>query len=179
MTQHTDDVPVTAAGRHPLGERRPITIEDIAWEGFTDPAEPDRPAGPFVRWLVDPASGNRVMHVHSLAGRKAEPHWHLSDTLYIVTEGEFLVEGEALPYRSGDLRWVRGGFAYGPESSGPEGAKYLFISLGPYDKLDPDEFAPPLGRWDQPDTWVEGYPQVFRRTLLAEDPRPPRDRDDA
>ena len=60
---------------------------------------------------------------------------------------------------------------YGPEQCGPDGVEYLFISLGPYDKLDPDEFPPPLGRWDDPSTWVDGYPQVFRRTLLAEDPR--------
>ncbi len=173
MTQHLDEPARTTEGRHPLGERRPITIADVAWEDFSDPNEPGRPAGPLVRWLVDPASGNRVMHVHSAAGRKAEPHWHLSDTLYIVTEGEFLVEGEPLPYRKGDLRWVRGGFAYGPESSGPDGAEYLFISLGPYDKIDPDEHAPPLGRWDRPETWVEGYPQLDRRTLIADDPRRP------
>jgi len=174
VTQHLEQAPRTSAGNHPLGERRPITIADIPWEDFSDPNEPDRPPGPLVRWLVDPASGNRVMHVHSAAGRKAEPHWHLSDTLYIVTEGEFLVEGEPLPYKKGDVRWVRGGFAYGPESSGPEGAEYLFISLGPYDKIHPDEHPPPLGRWDRPDTWVEGYPQVSRRTLLAEDPRRPQ-----
>ena len=87
-----------------------------------------------------------------------------------MTKGEFIVEGEG-SYREGDLRWVRGGFAYGPEQCGPDGVEYMFFSLGPYDKLDPDEFPPPLGRWDDPSTWVEGYPQVFRRTLLAEDPR--------
>ncbi len=81
------------------------------------------------------------------------------------------MEGEPEPYRVGDIRWVRAGFAYGPESSGPDGCEYLFVSLGPYDKFDPDEFPPPLGRWDRPETWVEGYPQVARRSLLAEDPR--------
>jgi hypothetical protein len=163
--------PVTPAGQHPLGERRPITIDAVPWEDFTDPSEPDRPPGPFVRWLVDPASANRVMHVRSASREPAAPHWHLSDTVYLVTAGEFRVEGEPAPYRAGDLRWVRGGFAYGPESSGPDGCEYLFLSLGPYDKFDPDEFPPPLGRWDRPETWVEGYPQVARRSLLAEDPR--------
>jgi mannose-6-phosphate isomerase-like protein (cupin superfamily) len=156
---------------NPLGERRPINIESRPWDDYSDPLEPGRAPGPLVRWLVDPASGNRVMHVKSWPGRTATPHWHLSDTVYIVTKGEFIVEGEDEPYREGDLRWVRGGFAYGPERCGPDGVEYLFISLGPYDKLEPDEFPPPRGRWDDPSTWKEGYPQVARRALLAEDPR--------
>ena len=91
-----------------------------------------------------------------------------------LRQGELHIRGEE-PYKVGDIRWVRGGFAYGAETSGTEEVEYLFISLGPYDKFDPDEFPPPLGRWDDPSTWVEGYPQVHRRTLLAEDPRPPHD----
>ena len=154
-----------------VGERQAIHIDDVPWEDYSDPLEPGRGPGPLVRYLVDPTSGNRVMHVRSWPERgRATPHWHLSDTVYIVTKGEFLVEGEGT-YREGDLRWVRGGFAYGPEESGPDGVEYMFFSLGPYDKLHPDEFPPPLGRWDDPSTWVEGYPQVFRRSLLAEDPR--------
>jgi len=161
-----------------IGERRAIHIDDVPWEDFADPFDLGRGVGPLVRYLVDPDSGNRVMHIRSWPERgQAAAHWHLSDTVYIVTKGEFIVEGEG-SYREGDLRWVRGGFAYGPEQSGPDGVEYMFFSLGPYDKLDPDEFPPPLGRWDNPSTWIEGYPQVFRRTLLAEDPRrdaPPRE----
>ncbi len=150
---------------NPIGERRPIRIDDVPWQEFSDPNQPGRPPGPWVRWLVDPASGNRIMHVRSKAGSVARPHWHLSDTVYIVTQGQFIVEGEE-PYNEGDLRWVRGGFAYGPEQSGPEGCEYLFFSLGPYDKIDPDVRPPPLGRWDDPSTWVEGYPQVDRQRLV-------------
>ena len=153
-----------------LRERQPITIEDVPWEMFEDPEEPARPAGPFIRWLVDSASGNRVVQVKSWPGREPDPHWHLSDTLYIVTKGELHIRGEE-PYKVGDIRWVRGGFAYGAETAGSEEVEYLFISLGPYDKFDPDEFAPPLGRWDDPSTWVEGYPQAHRRSMLPHDPR--------
>ena len=149
----------------PLGERRPIHIEDIEWQRYRDPLASDDRSGPWVRWLVDPASGNRVMQVRSAPNSWAPAHWHLSDTVYIVTQGELIVEGEP-PYRTGDLRWVRGGFAYGPERSGPEGCEYLFFSLGPYDKLDPDVARPPLGRWDDPSTWIEGYPQVERHQHL-------------
>ena len=148
----------------PLAERRPIRIDAVPWERYRDPLRPEAP-GPDVRWLVDPASGNRVMQVRSAPGSWAPAHWHLSDTVYVVTRGEFRVEGEP-PYRAGDLRWVRGGFAYGPEHAGPEGCEYLFFSLGPYDKLDPDVVPPPLGRWDDPATWVEGYPQLERQRLV-------------
>jgi hypothetical protein len=151
-------------------ERQPIRVEDVPWDMFSDPDDPGRPEGPWVRWLVDPASGNRVVQVKSWPGRDPDPHWHLSDTLYIVTKGELHIGGEP-PYKVGDIRWVRGGFAYGPERAGTEECEYIFISLGPYDKFDPDEFPPPLGRWDDPSTWVEGYPQVHRRTVLAHDPR--------
>jgi len=161
---------VTMTSQQPdTGERQPITIDAVPWDMFVDPDDPERPAGPFIRWLVDPASGNRVVQVKSWPGREPDPHWHLSDTLYIVTKGELHIRGEE-PYKVGDIRWVRGGFAYGAETSGTEEVEYLFISLGPYDKFDPDEFPPPLGRWDDPSTWVEGYPQVHRRTLLQHDP---------
>ncbi len=46
------------------------------------------------------------------------------------------------------------------------GCEYLFFSLGPYDKIDPDERPPPLGRWDDPSSWREGYPQVERRSAV-------------
>ena len=150
-----------------LGERRPIRIDGVAWERYSDPLAPGSPGGPWVRWLVDPASGNRVMQVRSAPNSQAPAHWHLSDTVYIVTQGDLLVDGEP-PYRVGDLRWVRGGFAYGPERSGPEGCEYLFFSLGPYDKIDPDVTPPPLGRWDDPSTWAPGYPQIERQRRLRE-----------
>ena len=47
------------------GERRAIHIDDVPWEDFTDPLEPERAIGPLVRYLVDPDSGNRVMHIRS------------------------------------------------------------------------------------------------------------------
>ena len=44
---------------------------------------------------------------------------------------------------------MRGGFAYGAEVGGPDGCEFLFVSLGPYGRFDPDVDAPPRGRWDQ------------------------------
>ena len=62
-----------------------------------------------------------------------------------------------------------------PSSAGPTVCEYLFISLGPYDKLDPDEFPPPLGRWDDPSTWVDGYPQVLPANAARGRPAPEPD----
>lgn len=100
--------------------------------------------------LVDPESGHAVFLVRFGAGQRGEPHWHPSDTVYVFLEGSLTVEGEAT-YQAGEMRLVEGGFAYGAEVGGPEGCTFLFISLGPYDRHDPDELMPPRGRWDAAD----------------------------
>ena len=59
-----------------------------------------------------------------------------------------MIEGEG-SYVAGQVRWVRGGFAYGAEGAGPEGCEFYYFSLGPYGQFDPDRDPPPLGRWDE------------------------------
>lgn len=66
-----------------------------------------------------------------------------------MTKGELVIEGEG-SFFAGQVRWVRGGFAYGSEGAGPEGCELLYFSLGPYGRHDPDVEPPPLGRWDDP-----------------------------
>ena len=55
-------------------------------------------------------------------------HVHASDTLYIIKEGEFHIEGEGV-FRPGDVRFVAKGHAYGPEWAGSEGAKLLIVAV--------------------------------------------------
>lgn len=55
-------------------------------------------------------------------------HSHGSDTLYIVKEGEFHIEGEGV-MRPGDLRFVAKDHAYGPEWAGPNGAVLLIVAV--------------------------------------------------
>ncbi|MBU6227746.1 MAG: hypothetical protein KGQ43_09185 [Acidobacteria bacterium] len=55
-------------------------------------------------------------------------HVHASDTLYIIKEGEFHIEGEGV-FRPGDVRFVAKGHAYGPEWAGPDGAKLLIVAV--------------------------------------------------
>uniref|UniRef100_A0A7S2IJL9 Cupin 2 conserved barrel domain-containing protein n=1 Tax=Zooxanthella nutricula TaxID=1333877 RepID=A0A7S2IJL9_9DINO len=50
-------------------------------------------------------------------------HQHIGGALYVVVEGAFIVHGDGgwhnTTFHAGDLRWARGGFAYGPEYGGP------------------------------------------------------------
>jgi quercetin dioxygenase-like cupin family protein len=61
-------------------------------------------------------------------GARLGLHSHPTDTLYVFRSGEFLIEGEGT-FVPGDVRWVRGGVEYGPESAGPEGAVALVVAL--------------------------------------------------
>ena len=148
---------VGSVSDNPIGERRPIRIADIEWEDFTDPDEPDREPGPFVRWLVDPASGNRVMHVKSWAGRNAAAHWHLSDTVYLVTKGEFIVEGEE-PYREGDLRWVRGRVRLRPGAVGARRLRVPVLQPRPLRQARPRRAPAPAGPMGRPVHLGRGLP---------------------
>lgn len=50
-------------------------------------------------------------------------------------------------YEPGDVRWVKGGTAYGSESAGPDGCEFYIVSLGPFDVCDPETNPPPNGHW--------------------------------
>lgn len=138
----------TAGGSPTLLERQPINVDSVPWDEFLTPE--GAPTGVSTKSLVDPGSGNVVMMARFPPNHRARPHWHLSAMLYITTAGEFTVDGEP-SYFAGDLRWVRGGFSYGAEGSGPAGCEFYVVSLGPYGQFFPEEHPPPLGRWDEED----------------------------
>lgn len=60
----------------------------------------------------------------------AGEHWHDFDTLYFILAGAMRFGPQEPWYRAGDLRWVRGGRAYGPEQPGPDGVEFLLLSCG-------------------------------------------------
>jgi hypothetical protein len=130
-----------------LPERTGVEVDALPWEEFVDAS--GRRLGVRFKWIVDPALGKNCMLLRLPPNHRAAPHWHTSDTVYLVTAGEFTVEGEG-SYFPGQVRWVRGGFAYGAEGAGPEGCEFYFFSLGPYGQHDPDLEPAPLGRWDDP-----------------------------
>ena len=129
-----------------LPERTGVDLEALPWEKFVDANGKD--LGVRMKWLVDPALGKNCMLLHLPPNHRAAPHWHTSDTLYLVTQGELVIEGEG-SFSPGQVRWVRGGFAYGSEGAGPEGCEFYFFSLGPYGQHDPEIEPPPLGRFDE------------------------------
>jgi hypothetical protein len=128
-----------------LPERQAVELDSLPWEEFVD-SQGNR-LGVLLKWVIDPALGKNCMLLRLPPDHRARPHWHTSDSFYLVTSGEFVVEGEG-SYLPGQVRWVRGGFAYGSEGAGPEGCEFFFFSLGPYGQFDPDIDAPPAGRWD-------------------------------
>lgn len=130
-----------------LGERRRITIAEEAWLPYVDDSG-FVPEGAFTKPLMDPATGHTFLAAKFEPNFVAPSHWHPSDTIYIITSGEFIIEGEG-SYGPGDVRWVKGGTAYGREQAGPEGVEFLLVSLGEFDLVNPEERTPPQGHWHE------------------------------
>lgn len=133
---------------NPLQPRTVISFDDLPWVGYQGPGEDEPTPYIFTKTLIDPASGNFCMVVRLEPDAPGPTHWHPSDTIYIPIRGELHIPGEGV-YGVGDIRWVKGGYAYGGEFPGPDGVEFIFISMGPYGFFDPDVDEPPLGRWDQ------------------------------
>ena len=135
---------------NPLLPRTVITLDDLPWVPYVGADGDISKAMTLTKTLCEPESGNHVMLVRLLPGAKGPTHWHTSDTVYIMRQGELHIEKEGT-FGVGDVRWARGGFAYAPEIPGPGGAEFFFISVGPYGLFFADETPPPLGSWDDPE----------------------------
>lgn len=107
---------------------------------------------PFVVRVSDPPNHTRPAHSHH------------ADVLYLYVAGEHRIDGEGA-YRAGDVRWVRAGHSYGPETTGPQGGSWWVISdadptpinsatdAEPPASVQLARFSPPLD-WDPVDTAV-------------------------
>jgi hypothetical protein len=138
---------MTEAIANPLAERTIIHVDDLPWVPYADETG-FIPDGAAVKPLLDPSTGHTFMLTRFSPHFRAPSHWHPSDTIYIITKGEFGVEGEGV-YRPGDVRWVRGGTAYGSETAGADGCEFYIVSLGEFDVKDPGKEAPPRGHWHE------------------------------
>ncbi len=130
---------------NPLGQMQVIHVDDQPWVEYEDETG-FIPPGAAVKPSSIRRPGTPSCSRASPPDYKAPSHWHPSDTIYVITQGEFSVEGEGT-YRPGDVRWVQGGTAYGSESAGPEGCEFYIVSLGPFDVNDPASDTPPRGDW--------------------------------
>lgn len=104
---------------------------------------------PFVVLVTDPPHHTRPVHRHH------------ADVVYVYVAGEHQVEGEGT-YRAGDLRWVRGGHTYGPETTGPDGGSWWVVSAADptpvtaastRDRVNLQDFGASLD-WDEVDASV-------------------------
>ena len=137
-----------------------IRPADHAWEQFPDPH--GRPTTPVrILKLDDPYVLEADFPPHFYAGL----HWHPHDTLYVITSGEMRFGDEGI-FRPGDIRWVRGGHAYGPETAGPQGVRFHLVSLGGPVGLnwaDLYEVPAPIA------TRLAGFGQVAGRVTIADE----------
>jgi hypothetical protein len=101
-----------------------IVLDDVPWQEV--PGYPEV----SMRLLSDDLeTGPPAVQFRFSPNYIEQPHWHASDTLYVITAGEFVVENEGT-YRPGDVRWVRAGTFYGPETAGPAGCEFILAALG-------------------------------------------------
>lgn len=131
--------------RGPLDQMQIIDVDAQPWVDVVDETG-FIPEGAATKTLVDPDSGNTFLLTRFAPNAEFPGHWHPSDTIYIITQGEFSVEGEGT-YVPGDIRWVRGGTSYGSESAGPDGCEFYILSVGPFAVHDPTVDPPPNGTW--------------------------------
>ena len=106
---------------NPLLSSTVITIDDLPWTGYLGPGASQPSPHVFTKTLMDPSSDHFCMLVRIEPGGTGPSHWHLSDTIYIPRRGELHIPGEGV-YREGDIRSVKGGYAYGGGSPGPTGS---------------------------------------------------------
>jgi mannose-6-phosphate isomerase-like protein (cupin superfamily) len=121
------DVPAELAERassfaSPWGR---VNVNEVAWEDFPDPA--GRPTQPV---QVLAAEDPYILRTRFVPDYIAGQHWHDFDTVYFVTAGSMQFGPQEPWYEAGDIRWVKGGHAYGPEQPGPEGVEFILISIG-------------------------------------------------
>jgi ectoine hydroxylase-related dioxygenase (phytanoyl-CoA dioxygenase family) len=88
---------------------------------------------PFVMLVSDPPDHTRAAHHHH------------GDVFYVYVQGEHHVHGERT-YRAGDVRWVRAGHAYGPETTGPDGGSWWVLSYANPIPVDHGAQAPAAAR---------------------------------
>ena len=102
-----------------------VSFADVAFVDFPDAA--GRDTQPVQALFTD---GPHLLRTRFAPEFMAGEHWHDFDTVYLVLDGAMRFGPQEPWYRTGDLRWVRGGHAYGPEQPGPDGVEFLLLSCG-------------------------------------------------
>ena len=102
-----------------------VSFGDVDFVDFPDAAGRDtQPVQPLF------TDGPHLLRTRFAPDFVAGEHWHDFDTVYCILDGAMQFGPREPWYRRGDLRWVKGGHAYGPEQPGPEGVEFLLLSCG-------------------------------------------------
>jgi quercetin dioxygenase-like cupin family protein len=113
-------------GGPPLGPQQIIHIDDARPATFTSP---DGASTIGLTPLTSDECDLCVTVFRLPPNYRGAQHSHPTDTVYIIRQGQFLVDGEGT-YEVGDIRWVKAGTPYGPEGAGPEGCEVLLVGAG-------------------------------------------------
>merc|ERR1719215_20684 len=67
------------------------------------------------------------------AGQSIPWHYHPTGAFYFFTQGntDLWFEGEKVRFVPASARWVRPGYAYGPEESGDDASMFVVMTLDP------------------------------------------------
>lgn len=123
-------------------QARRASLRDTPFLDFPDAA--GRETQPVQLLFTD---GPHVLRTRFNPRFTAGEHWHDYDTVYFVRGGGMQFGPQEPWYEAGDIRWVRGGHAYGPEQPGPAGVDFILVSLGgPVSLHWADLEAAPRGR---------------------------------
>jgi len=95
------------------------------------PAERDGDSAISLQPLTGPDCDLTVLIFTFPPNYVGKVHSHPTDTVYVIRRGEFIVEGEGT-FVEGDIRWVKSGTPYGPETAGPEGCEVMLIGAGKF-----------------------------------------------
>jgi hypothetical protein len=99
--------------------------DSIPWTALERP-------GSWMRELGDGVEdGPWIVQIRFEPNAVVPVHWHKCDTVYLIHEGSMSfgpdAAGNDKMYRAGDIRWVRAGYYYGPETAGPDGCTFTLI----------------------------------------------------
>jgi hypothetical protein len=100
-----------------------VHVKDVPWELFPEPSGRVFPPNQ----IISMAPG--ILGVNQPPGFTADVHSHSTDMVYLFSQGEMSMPGEGT-YRAGDMRIVKANTVYGPETTGPNGVKFLLFSIG-------------------------------------------------
>jgi len=112
-----------------------IECDSVAWESFEEGLADETTTD--VRWLQ--AHDPWIVEAKHPPASVSPAHYHPFDVVYLYTGGSVSMSAEpgqvgaarqSTSYRAGDVRFVKAGTVYGPETTGPNGSRFYTFTFG-------------------------------------------------